>query len=332
MTAGGTTLPKSTIGFQRGFTGYQLDEESGLYYARARMYSPSLGRFVSRDQISAAIIRRFGRVLPAADYLSSLNLYAGVFVPNMLDPSGLKDCPSPESVAIAALNGGKMKDLIEAIKGDVANVGSGDLNKLYNNVLMSTGRSNFSAWTVRAGVTVAGAIAANIVDPVGKVTGWMGDKVGGKTGFAINTAIGAGAGYVIGDPVADAIETVVDQRAGRQQREAMHKEGTWGDLGVRVQVQRDAASEDQDCDCRYVMTLTNADGTAYMSMNLKSSNGKLDEPSWWQVWKARQYTFSGSIDGGITLGAGDRSFASPISTDPRYSVTYSGASPGLDTE
>jgi len=47
--AGGTPIAASTIGQQRGFTGYYLDAETGLYYARARMYSPSLGRFVNRD-------------------------------------------------------------------------------------------------------------------------------------------------------------------------------------------------------------------------------------------------------------------------------------------
>lgn len=73
-TAGGTVLPKSTIGFQRGFTGYQLDEETGLYYARKRMYSPGLGRFISRDP---------------AGYVDGKSLYSGYMVPNYLDPFGL---------------------------------------------------------------------------------------------------------------------------------------------------------------------------------------------------------------------------------------------------
>jgi RHS repeat-associated protein len=54
-TPGGTVLPKSTIGFQRGFTGYQLDEETGLYYARARMYSPKLGIFLGRNAFASSI-------------------------------------------------------------------------------------------------------------------------------------------------------------------------------------------------------------------------------------------------------------------------------------
>jgi len=45
----GATLAKSAVGQDRGFTGYKLDSETGLYYARARMYSAKLGRFISRD-------------------------------------------------------------------------------------------------------------------------------------------------------------------------------------------------------------------------------------------------------------------------------------------
>lgn len=76
MTAGGTTLPKSTIGFQRGFTGYRLDEETGMYYARTRMYSSQLGHFIGRD---------------SAGYVDGLNLYGGYFAPNGVDPSGRHD-------------------------------------------------------------------------------------------------------------------------------------------------------------------------------------------------------------------------------------------------
>jgi RHS repeat-associated protein len=75
-TAGGTVLPKSTIGFNRGFTGYISDPETSLSYARSRMYSPGLGRFISRDPMG---------------YVSGSSLYGAYFAPNGLDPLGLYD-------------------------------------------------------------------------------------------------------------------------------------------------------------------------------------------------------------------------------------------------
>jgi RHS repeat-associated protein len=55
------------------FRGYFADEGTGLLHARARQYSPTLGRFVSRDPIG---------------YVDGSSLYAAYFVPNYTDPSG----------------------------------------------------------------------------------------------------------------------------------------------------------------------------------------------------------------------------------------------------
>ncbi|MDZ7619829.1 MAG: RHS repeat-associated core domain-containing protein [Patescibacteria group bacterium] len=67
----------STIGNPYLFTGRRLDEETGLYCYRARMYDPELGRFVSRDPIGYA----------AGDV--SLYRYVGSAPLSSNDPGGL---------------------------------------------------------------------------------------------------------------------------------------------------------------------------------------------------------------------------------------------------
>jgi RHS repeat-associated protein len=69
----GVTLAKSTVGNDHRFTGYKLDAETGMYFARARMYSSKLGRFVSRDP---------------SGYVDGYQLYRAFFAPSGNDPSG----------------------------------------------------------------------------------------------------------------------------------------------------------------------------------------------------------------------------------------------------
>jgi RHS repeat-associated protein len=58
------------------FRGYFADEGTGLLHARNRQYSPTLGRFIGRDEIG---------------YLGGgLGLYAAYYIPNALDPLGLR--------------------------------------------------------------------------------------------------------------------------------------------------------------------------------------------------------------------------------------------------
>jgi len=72
----GVAIASSTV---YGFTGRRFDEETGLWYFRARYYDEDMGRFISRDPLG---------------YVDGYSLYTGYFAEGfMLDPLGLeKDC------------------------------------------------------------------------------------------------------------------------------------------------------------------------------------------------------------------------------------------------
>ena len=72
-SATGAARSKSAVGWGRGFTGYVADNETGLLYAKARMYSPGLGIFIGRDPLG---------------YVDGMSVYRAFFIPNNLDSTG----------------------------------------------------------------------------------------------------------------------------------------------------------------------------------------------------------------------------------------------------
>ena len=85
----GNPLTESAIGNPYFFTGRRYDKETGLYYYRARYYSPELGRFLQHDPLG---------------YVDGWNLFEYCFNDpvNWIDPWGLfvggstsSDVPNP---------------------------------------------------------------------------------------------------------------------------------------------------------------------------------------------------------------------------------------------
>ena len=71
-----TNQSNPTAYFRFGYTGRELDQESGQYFYRARYYDPSVGRFISEDPIG----------FDAGD--TNLYRYVSNSSPNYVDPTG----------------------------------------------------------------------------------------------------------------------------------------------------------------------------------------------------------------------------------------------------
>lgn len=176
-------------GFGRGFTGYIADNESGLLYARARMYSPTLGRFISRDPwmlvpLTGRTVEVKGLYGTKASYYWGPNakdgyhdgygLYGAYFVPNRSDPTGeicwpwacyFSACmmsmgvPVPSSwyTGAAALTGTAAALNAAATAGVVTTTTSTALGTITVTTTPTVGALATGATTVAGGTVVGGA-------------------------------------------------------------------------------------------------------------------------------------------------------------------------------
>ncbi|GIW94110.1 MAG: hypothetical protein KatS3mg110_2151 [Pirellulaceae bacterium] len=102
-----TSETNAAVDFLFAFTGRERDEESGLFYYRARYYDPAVGRFISEDPLGFA----------AGD--GNLSRYVENLPTGLSDPTGLVPPMGHHVVVVEVLNRLAQKQLITRDAYDV---------------------------------------------------------------------------------------------------------------------------------------------------------------------------------------------------------------------
>ncbi len=141
----GASIPNSTVNNPYLFTGREWDSETGLYYLRARFYSPELGRFLQRDPINISFLKLleqksltnsviFKIKLTNGFIYDPQNLHSYLYIQNnpinykdplglTLDEDLLQDLLLSSGMAIVVVGIGVGSSAIVIVGGGIAGVG-----------------------------------------------------------------------------------------------------------------------------------------------------------------------------------------------------------------
>jgi RHS repeat-associated protein len=175
------------------FNGQQYDEETGLYYLRARYYAPGQGRFLNHDPLMGN----------DSDPLSLHRyLYAGADPVNFVDPSGESFTLSSQVFATTSAA------LLQGVQGAVSGSVQGTLFGMINGAASQLFRGEVDGWNLAEGAFMGGANGALAGIKAGALMGALSSIQGT---CMIRMAWSVGEALADWDNMADEVQAAVSE-------------------------------------------------------------------------------------------------------------------------